>query len=103
MDHPRDTMALISLRREIRKKQKGPPNEREGVFSEFRFPRGNLKRPIGMEKNINYIDCYSVKLHRTTSGTYHSVTRKVSYNLTLSILLPHQPNRNHNSLRLPTS
>ena len=27
------------------------------------------KRPIGWRKNMKYIDCYSVKFHRTVVGT----------------------------------
>ncbi len=38
----------------------------EGVYDENSDLRE--KKTNRMEKNIKYIDCYSVKFHRTTSG-----------------------------------
>jgi hypothetical protein len=52
---------------ESRKFQKRPPIGIEVVYDENSDYRG--KKTNRMEKNIKYIDCYSVKFHRTAAGS----------------------------------
>ncbi len=53
--------------KESRKIKKDPPKGREGVYDEnWDFLE---KRPIGGEKNRNYIGRYSLEFRRTTSGS----------------------------------
>jgi hypothetical protein len=47
--------------------KKRPPIGMEGVYDENSDYRG--KKTNRMEKNIKYIDCYSVKFHRTAAGS----------------------------------
>jgi hypothetical protein len=52
---------------ETRKFQKIPPIGSKGVYDENSDLRG--EKTNRMEKNIKYIDCYSVKFHRTAAGS----------------------------------
>ena len=63
MDYARDP----SDRQETRKFQKRPPIGREGVYDENSDFIG--KKTNRMEKNIKYIDCYSVKFHGLPTPT----------------------------------
>jgi hypothetical protein len=47
--------------------KKRPPIGMEGVYDENSDYRG--KKINRMEKNIKYIDCYSVKFYRTAAGS----------------------------------
>ena len=63
--HPQEVNVVCEG--ETRKFQKRPPIGREGVYDENSDYRG--KKTNRMEKNIQYIDCYSVKFHRTAAGS----------------------------------
>jgi hypothetical protein len=54
--------------------KKGPPKEREGVYEENSDFTGEKTNRRGRE--IEYIECYSVKFSLTTPEVYNSVVRK---------------------------